>query len=98
MPLFKKNKKDEAPSKSTSLPIAMGVRAKNKPKPMAQGGMVEPKEKTIGELIGYPGSTPVKKAFGGEVEEHLSQTPSSLRNAPKTTVRWPATTWAQTTI
>ncbi len=39
---------------------------------MADGGMVDNSKKTLGEMIGYPGSTPVKKAEGGEVEEHYA--------------------------
>ncbi len=41
---------------------------------MADGGMVDNSKKTLGEMIGYPGSTPppVKKAMGGEVEEHYA--------------------------
>ena len=41
-----------------------------KKKHMNEGGEVT---KTLGEMIGYPGSTkPIKKAHGGEVQEHYA--------------------------
>lgn len=49
--------------------LAIAYAMKRKAKKMAQGGTVTD-DKTVGEIIGYPGSTktPVKKAEGGEMD------------------------------
>lgn len=39
---------------------------------LADGGEPESKKKTLGEMIGYPGSGPIKKAEGGEVSNPQS--------------------------
>lgn len=55
-----------APGSGNSLPMALSIQRKNKPKKMAGGGPVvatDPeKKKTLGETIGYP------MAEGGEIE------------------------------
>lgn len=49
-----------------SLAIAYNIKKRNARKKMAEGGMAKDDQKTIGEIIGYPGSDKKKKmAHGG---------------------------------
>lgn len=66
----KKKEQQKQESDGSQLPIALGVKRHMGKRKMAHGGEVKKDVRTVGEIIGYPGSgKPKKMAHGGEVEE-----------------------------
>lgn len=75
MPLIKSkskksDKKNEEMESDKSLALEFNVKKAAGKRKMSNGGVV--KQKTVGEIIGYPGSSPVKKAHGGMIEPSMS--------------------------
>lgn len=54
-----------------SLALELNMQRRGAKRKMADGGLVDPDagKKTLGQIIGYPGSGPVKKAHGGMIDK-----------------------------